>query len=97
MDLSPELIKTLETASPWVLATVILGSMFIRQYFAYKMKKLDEDSELKRLEIEKEEKDYSEMQDKITALEAKQAASSMKIDTIEEKLIDLLYRLSKDD
>ena len=96
MELSPELINTLQSASPWVLATVFLGSMFIKQYFAFKIKKLDEDGELRRLEIEKEEKDYSDIQDRLTALEAKQAASSMKLDTIEEKLINLLYKLSQD-
>lgn len=94
--LSPEILKMLEGAGTWGLSAVILGSLFIRQYFAYKLKKLDEDGELRRLEIEREEKEWDTIVSDLEVCKNKLTKLDGKVDMMEGKLIDLLYKLNND-
>lgn len=94
MDLSPESMKLVESAGPWVVAVTVVGTLLIKQYFGFRLKKLDSNSELKKLEIEKEEKDWDGLQDRQDKDEERFKQIEEKIDSIEQQLIRILDKLS---
>ena len=94
MDFSPETLKTIESAGPWVVAFTVVGTLFIKQHFGYKLKKLDEENELAKLRITNEEKDYTDMQDMIEEHDKLTKKLKDRLDDIEERLIDILSKLS---
>lgn len=94
MDLSPETMKLVESAGPWVVAITVLGTLLIKQYFGFKLKKLDEDSDLKKIELEREDKDWSGLEDRQSKDEERFKRIEDKIDQIEEQLIRILDKLS---
>lgn len=94
MDFSPETLKMIESAGPWVVAFTVVGTLFIKQYFGYKLKKLDEENEIAKLRITTEEKDYSEMQSKIEDHDELTKKLKDRLDDIEERLIDILSKLT---
>lgn len=94
MDFSPETLKMIESAGPWVVAFTVVGTLFIKQYFGYKLKKLDEENEIAKLRITTEEKDYSEMQNKVEDHDELTKKLKERLDDIEERLIDILSKLT---
>lgn len=94
MDFSPETLKMIESAGPWVVAFTVVGTLFIKQYFGYKLKKLDEENEIAKLRITTEEKDYSEMQSKVEDHDELTKKLKERLDDIEERLIDILSKLT---
>lgn len=94
MDFSPETLKMIESAGPWVVAFTVVGTLFIKQYFGYKLKKLDEENEIAKLRITNEEKDYSEMQSKVEEHDELTKKLKERLDDIEERLIDILSKLT---
>jgi|13_taG_2_1085334.scaffolds.fasta_scaffold00062_70 chaperonin cofactor prefoldin len=94
MDFSPETLKMIESAGPWVVAFTVVGTLFIKQYFGFKLKKLDEDNEIEKLRITQGEKDYSEMQNKINDYDKLTEKLKERLDDIEERIIDILSKLT---
>ena len=94
MDFSPETLKAIESAGPWVVAFTVTGTLFIKQYFSYKIKKLDEENELAKLRITNEDKDYTDMQEMIEDHDNLTKKLKERLDDIEERLIDILSKLS---
>lgn len=94
MDFSPETLKMVESAGPWVVAFTVVGTLFIKQYFGYKLKKLDEENEIAKLRITTEEKDYSDIQSKVEDHDELTKKLKERLDDIEERLIDILSKLT---
>ena len=94
MDFSPETLKMIESAGPYVVAFTVVGTLFIKQHFNYKLKKLDEDNELEKLRITQEEKDYSEMQDQLKEQDELTKRLCERLDDIEMRLINILSKLT---
>ena len=94
MDLSPETMKMVESAGPWVVATTVICTLLIKQYFGFRLKKLDSNSELKKLEIEKEEKDWDGLEDRQEEDEKRLKNIEDLIDEMERSLIRILDRLA---
>lgn len=94
MDLSPETMKMVESAGPWVVAITVISTLLIKQYFGFRLKKLDSNSELKKLEIEKEDKDWDGLEDRQTEDEKRLEQIEDRIDEMERSLIRILDRLA---
>lgn len=94
MDFSPETMKLVESAGPWVVAVTVIGTLLIKQYFGFRLKQLDENTEIKKMEIEKEEKDWSGLEDRQDKDEARLKQIEDKIDLLEQSLIRILDRLT---
>lgn len=93
----PELLNQLITKIGPISVTVIYISTYISKlYFEYKTRLLDKNSEIEKLKLEKEEKDYDAIKKAVEEQAVKIDKLAQEVESLEEKAIDLLAeRVSK--
>lgn len=93
----PELLNQLITKIGPISVTIIYISTYISKlYFEYKTRLLDKNSEIEKLKLEKEEKDYDAIKKAVEEQAVRIDKLAQEVESLEEKAIDLLAeRVSK--
>ena len=93
----PELLNQLVTKIGPISVTIIYISTYISKlYFEYKTRLLDKNSEIEKLKLEREEKDYDAIKKAVEEQAVRIDKLAQEVESLEEKAIDLLAeRVSK--
>lgn len=93
----PELLNQLITKIGPISVTIIYISTYISKlYFEYKTRLLDKNSEIEKLKLEREEKDYDAIKKAVEEQAVRIDKLAQEVESLEEKAIDLLAeRVSK--
>lgn len=87
----PELLNQLITKIGPISVTIIYISTYISKlYFEYKTRLLDKNSEIEKLKLEKEEKDYDAIKKAVEEQAVKIDKLAQEVESLEEKAISLL-------